>query len=116
LRPHPARMGWEEDGTTKILFGVIGLIRCCGACDRQGDVFLHFKLGGRAIMRLETFPEVAAEFLAQTLAATYPALPTVLFANALGKNAKRLCFHFMAANSVMLHCTVLTGDSETESA
>src|SRR5258708_5600096 len=39
-------MGWEEDGTTKILFGVIGLIRCCGACDRQGDVFLRFKLGG----------------------------------------------------------------------
>ena len=39
-------MGWEEDGTTKILFGVIGLIRCCCACDRQGDVFLRFKLGG----------------------------------------------------------------------
>src|ERR1700692_2467692 len=39
-------MGWEEDGTTKILFGVIGLIRCCGACDRQGDIFLRFKLGG----------------------------------------------------------------------
>jgi hypothetical protein len=46
LRPHSARTGWEEDGTTKILFGVIGLIRCCGACDRQGDVFLRFKLGG----------------------------------------------------------------------
>ena len=39
-------MGWEEDGTTKILFGVIGLIRCGGACDRQDDVFLRFKLGG----------------------------------------------------------------------
>ncbi len=25
---------------------VIGLIRRCGACDRQGDVFLRFKLGG----------------------------------------------------------------------
>jgi hypothetical protein len=36
----------------------------------------------------ETFPEVAAGFLAQTLAATYPALPTVLFATTLWKNAK----------------------------
>ena len=33
-------MGWEEDGTTKILFGVIGLIRWGDAFDRQGDVFL----------------------------------------------------------------------------
>jgi hypothetical protein len=41
-----------------------------------------------AIMRPKTFPEVAAEFLAQTLAATYPALPTVLFATTLWKNAK----------------------------
>jgi len=39
-------------------------------------------------MRPEIFPEVAAEFLAQTLAATYPALPTLLFATALWKNAK----------------------------
>jgi hypothetical protein len=39
-------------------------------------------------MRPATFPEVAAEFLAQTLAATYPALPTVLFETELGKNAK----------------------------
>ena len=39
-------MGWEEDGTTEILFGLIGLIRCCGACDRQGDVFLRFEFGG----------------------------------------------------------------------
>jgi hypothetical protein len=39
-------------------------------------------------MRPETFPEVAAEFLAQTLAATYPALPTPLFATTLWKNAK----------------------------
>ena len=52
------------------------LIRCGGA---------SFK---RVIMRPETFPEVAAEFLAQTLAATYPALPTILFATGLGKNAK----------------------------
>jgi hypothetical protein len=37
-------MGWEEDGTTKILFGVIGLVRCGGACNRQGDHFLRFKL------------------------------------------------------------------------
>src|ERR1700719_1628998 len=29
-----------------ILFSVIRLIRCCGASDRQGDVFLRFKLGG----------------------------------------------------------------------
>ena len=38
-------MGWEEDGTTMIFFDVIGLIRC-GACDRQGDVFLRFQLRG----------------------------------------------------------------------
>jgi hypothetical protein len=38
--------GREEDGFTKILFGAIRLIRCCGACDRQGDFFLRFKLGG----------------------------------------------------------------------
>jgi hypothetical protein len=30
----------------KILFGVIGLIRCCGAFDLEGEVFLRFKLGG----------------------------------------------------------------------
>jgi hypothetical protein len=36
-------MGWEEDDTTKILFGVNGLIRCCGACDRLGIRLLgHF--------------------------------------------------------------------------
>jgi hypothetical protein len=40
------RIGWEDDGTTKILFGVIGLIRCRATRDRQGDVFLRFKLGG----------------------------------------------------------------------
>ena len=38
--------GMGEDGTTKILFGVVGLICCCGALDRQGDVFLRLKLGG----------------------------------------------------------------------
>ena len=26
--------------------GVTGLIRCWGACDRQSNVFLRFKLGG----------------------------------------------------------------------
>ena len=31
--------------TAEILFGVIGLPRCCGARDRQGDIFLRFKLG-----------------------------------------------------------------------
>jgi hypothetical protein len=46
-------MGWEEDGTTKILFGVIGLIRDCGACNRQGDVFLRFKLGGVNGLRIQ---------------------------------------------------------------
>jgi hypothetical protein len=36
----PAWSG-EEDGTTKILFGVIGLIRChCGACDRHCHILL----------------------------------------------------------------------------
>jgi hypothetical protein len=40
-------MGWEGDGTTKILFDVVRLIGCdCGACDSQGNVFLRFKLGG----------------------------------------------------------------------
>ena len=39
-------------------------------------------------MKPETFPEVAAESLAQKLAATYPALPIVLFANTLWKNVK----------------------------
>jgi len=30
----------------KILFGVIGLLRCCGPCYRQGDVFLSFMFDG----------------------------------------------------------------------
>ena len=38
------RPAW--DVRKKILLGVIGLIRCGGACDRQRDVFLRFKLGG----------------------------------------------------------------------
>jgi hypothetical protein len=38
--------GREEDGITKILFGAIGLVRCCCTCDRQGDVFLRFKFCG----------------------------------------------------------------------
>ena len=41
-----AGAGRRKDGTAKILFDVIGLIRCCRACDRQGDVLLRFKLGG----------------------------------------------------------------------
>ena len=43
---HLFRPAWEDDGTTKILFGVVGLIRCRVAFDRQGDVFLRFELGG----------------------------------------------------------------------
>jgi hypothetical protein len=40
-------MGWEEDGTAKILSDVIGLIGGCRATpDCQGDVFLRFNLRG----------------------------------------------------------------------
>jgi hypothetical protein len=57
-------------------------------CNRASPLLRCF-LSPRAIMRPEPLPEAAAEFLAKTLAATYPALPTVLFGNTLWKNTKR---------------------------
>ena len=44
---------WEEDGTTQILFGVIGLIRRDASSNGQGDLFLSFKFHGVNRLRIQ---------------------------------------------------------------